>query len=458
MATRPTRRLAPAPRGRTLEDAEGVRRLVGVVNAGVTTRPRVLFVTARARPELGGIESHVAEIAGRAVERGYDVEVLTTDRSGRLPRREQVAGYTVRRFRALPASRDWYASPGLFWAVLTSRADLVHVQGVHTLVPPTALLAALLRRRKTVLTFHTGGSSSALRRRSRGSEWRSARPAAAAHHAAGGRVALRGRPLHRGHGARRRHGDPQRWRAAATTPPFESGPGLVLSIGRARALQGAHHRAVAALPELLRTRPARPAGDPGLRPGRARAPVAGRPARGGGAGPAALAAARGPRGDGGRGVAGGRGRAAQRLRGPPGGRDGGADRRAPGRRARAPRASPSSPSSAGPGPAGVGHRRRDRGRDRGAAHRRCCRTPPSSRPGRRCMDGLDDLYREVLGRPVRRGATRSGAPRLRVRDDRRSSTWSAEPRPTPVPGRVGGDGGRTHLARLAGRPAEPPGG
>ncbi len=36
------------------------------MTAGVTATPRVQFVTARARPELGGIESHVAEVAGRA--------------------------------------------------------------------------------------------------------------------------------------------------------------------------------------------------------------------------------------------------------------------------------------------------------------------------------------------------------------------------------------------------------
>ena len=223
------------------------------MNAGVTTRPRVLFVTARARPELGGIESHVAEIAGRAVERGYDVEVLTTDRSGRLPRREQVAGYTVRRFRALPASRDWYASPGLFWAVLTSRADVVHVQGVHTLVPPAALLAALLRRRKTVLTFHTGGSSSALRRRSRGLQWRLLTPllrrttrlVGVSHFEADLFSEVTGRDdvmVIRNGGALPLHST------------VESDPDLMLSIGRLERYKG-HHRAVAALPELLRTRP-----------------------------------------------------------------------------------------------------------------------------------------------------------------------------------------------------------
>ncbi len=215
------------------------------MSAGSTTRPRVQFVTARARPELGGIESHVAEVAGRAVELGYDVEVLTTDRSRSLPRHEQVAGYTVRRFRAFPASRDWYASPGLFWAVLTSKADLVHVQGVHTLVPPTALLAALLRGRKTVLTFHTGGSSSALRRRSRGLQWRLMAPllrrttrlVGVSHFEADLFSEVTGRDdveVIRNGGALPLH---------STVDPD---PDLMLSIGRLERYKG-HHRAIAAL-------------------------------------------------------------------------------------------------------------------------------------------------------------------------------------------------------------------
>ena len=130
------------------------------------------MIAARCQPEIGGIESHVAEVAGRIVARGYDLEVLTTDRSGTLPRTERVDGYFVRRFRAYPAGRDWYFSPGLFQAALRSRYDLVHVQGIHTLVPPLAMIAAILRRTPFVLTFHTGGNSSAFRERARGTQFR----------------------------------------------------------------------------------------------------------------------------------------------------------------------------------------------------------------------------------------------------------------------------------------------
>ena len=144
------------------------------VGASGTIAPvtRVGMIATRSQPEIGGIESHVAEVAGRIAARGYDLEVLTTDRSGTLPKRERVDGYTVRRFRAFPAGRDWYFSPGLFWAALRTKYDLVHVQGIHTLVPPLAMLAAILRRTPFLLTFHTGGNSSAFREQARRTQFR----------------------------------------------------------------------------------------------------------------------------------------------------------------------------------------------------------------------------------------------------------------------------------------------
>lgn len=211
------------------------------------------MVAARARPEIGGIESHVAEVAERLAVDGFDIEVLTTDRSGNLPRVEDVDGYVVRRYRAFPRSRDWYLSPGLGLALLRRRYDLVHVQGVHTLVPPLAVFAALLRRTPCVLTFHTGGSSSGFRERSRGLQWRLLAP-----------LLRRVRVLI---GVSRFEadrfdavlGEPGRVRlvrnGGALPTSLDAVPidrSLVVSSGRLERYKG-HHRAVTALPELLRT-------------------------------------------------------------------------------------------------------------------------------------------------------------------------------------------------------------
>ena len=177
------------------------------------------MIATRSQPEIGGIESHVAEVAGRIAARGYDLELLTTDRSGRLPKRERIDGYTVRRFRAFPAGRDWYFSPGLFLAALRTRYDVVHVQGIHTLVPPLAMLAAILRRTPFLLTFHTGGNSSAFREKARRTQFRILSPLLRRAPHARRRLGLRGTPVRGDHAAARGrdHRDPQR-RLAAPGP------------------------------------------------------------------------------------------------------------------------------------------------------------------------------------------------------------------------------------------------
>lgn len=216
---------------------------------------RVTMVTPRCQPEIGGIESHVAEVASRLGERGWDVEVLTTDRGGDLPKVERADGHLIRRYRAYPASKDWYFSPGLMWALLRRRRDLVHVQGVHTLVPVVAMVACLLRRTPYLLTFHTGGSSSSFRHNARGLQFRLLAP-----------LLRRARLLIGVSAFERDRFDEVLGRAGAVrlvrnggtlptpTSPVTPDPDLVVSIGRLERYKG-HHRAIEALPHLLEKRP-----------------------------------------------------------------------------------------------------------------------------------------------------------------------------------------------------------
>lgn len=140
-------------------------------------RPRILQTTHRFLPETGGTETHVAEVSSRLAALGdLDVTVLATDRSGRLPRHEQVDGYDVLRRRAWPRERDYYFSPGLAGVVARGGWDLVHVQGVHTLAAPAVMAAAIASRTPFVLTFHSGGSVSTTREATRTAHWRALAP------------------------------------------------------------------------------------------------------------------------------------------------------------------------------------------------------------------------------------------------------------------------------------------
>lgn len=222
----------------------------------ITDHPglRLGMVTTRARPDIGGIEAHVGEVARRLAERGHRIEVLTTDRTRRLPRRETVDGYSIRRFRAYPRSRDWYFSPGLVLAVLRGRYDLVHVQGIHTLVPPLAMIASILRRAPFVLTFHTGGSSSGLRRRARSTQWRILAPLLARAQVLIGVSRFEADSFNRVLGADGVRTIRNGGSLPALAEPPQVDPALIVTAGRLEHYKG-HHRAIEMLPELLRTHP-----------------------------------------------------------------------------------------------------------------------------------------------------------------------------------------------------------
>jgi glycosyltransferase involved in cell wall biosynthesis len=148
----------------------------GGVGSGSPIPPRairVLIVAARFLPDLGGTETHIHEVTRRMAKRtDFDLTVLTTDRSGVHPAREESDGFTILRRRSYPQRRDYYFSPGIYREVLSGNYDLVHCQGIHTAVPVLAMMAAKRKQIPYVVTLHTGGHSSSLRSRFRSIQWR----------------------------------------------------------------------------------------------------------------------------------------------------------------------------------------------------------------------------------------------------------------------------------------------
>jgi glycosyltransferase involved in cell wall biosynthesis len=134
---------------------------------------------------------------------------------------------------------------------------VVHVQGIHTLVAPMAMLGAMIGRTPFIVTFHTGGHRSALRRRLRGAQWFLLGPLLRRAAALVG-VSEFERSLIAGAAGI----DPARIRVirnggglpSAPAAAAIENPDLVLSVGRLERYKG-HHRAVAAMPDLLRLRP-----------------------------------------------------------------------------------------------------------------------------------------------------------------------------------------------------------
>jgi glycosyltransferase involved in cell wall biosynthesis len=134
------------------------------------------MVTPRYLPLMGGIETHVYEVGRRLARSGIDLTVLTTDRTGRLPREENSEGMRIRRVPAFPAQMDYYVAPDIYHEIVDGGWDIVHCQGIHTMVPPLAMMAALRANIPFLVTFHTGGHSSEWRNAVRGIQWQMLRP------------------------------------------------------------------------------------------------------------------------------------------------------------------------------------------------------------------------------------------------------------------------------------------
>ncbi|PBC06787.1 glycosyltransferase family 4 protein [Mesorhizobium sp. WSM3859] len=217
---------------------------------------RILMVSARCYPFMGGIETHIQEVGPRLVAGGHTVDVLTTDPSGELPVEEEVRGMRVQRVPAWPRELDLYVAPGIFPAIRRGVWDLIHFQGYNTFVAPIGLLAAIRGDLPFVLTFHSGGHSSRLRNAVRRTQHALLRPLVA-------RAArLIGVSDFEADFFSARMGVPRERFVVipngaampAASPGINLDPHLIVSVGRLERYKG-HHRAIAALPELLRRAP-----------------------------------------------------------------------------------------------------------------------------------------------------------------------------------------------------------
>ncbi len=220
---------------------------------------RVLQVTPRFHPHIGGIETHVYEVGRRMAARGIDVTVLTTDPKHEFPEDEIIEGIRVRRVSAWPADRDYYLAPAI-WRVMMSRQwDVVHCQGTHTFVAPLGMFSAQRAGAPYVVTFHTGGDTTPVRKAIRGAQWQALRPLFSRAERLIGpsnwevdyfRKALR-LPRERfsviPNGAQRL---PTMTPAQLTRRPDP----LIVSVGRLVRYKG-HHRVIAAMPYILKVIP-----------------------------------------------------------------------------------------------------------------------------------------------------------------------------------------------------------
>lgn len=113
---------------------------------------KIAQICPRYSPDIGGVETHVKEISERLVKAGHDVEVITTDPTGKLSMRETISGVKVIRFRSFAPGNAYYFAPQIYIYLKKHDYDVIHAHNYHAF---PAFFASLGRHSGTfVFTPH----------------------------------------------------------------------------------------------------------------------------------------------------------------------------------------------------------------------------------------------------------------------------------------------------------------
>lgn len=124
---------------------------------------KIALVSPKYIPSIGGVEFHVMKLAGcLAGTYDVDVEILTTDPTGKLPKHETIDEINITRFKSWAPGGNYHFSRELreYLRKNSNRYDIVHAHSYHDL---PALYAAQAKSNNARLVFtphyHGGGHS-----------------------------------------------------------------------------------------------------------------------------------------------------------------------------------------------------------------------------------------------------------------------------------------------------------
>jgi glycosyltransferase involved in cell wall biosynthesis len=92
---------------------------------------KIAQICPRYSPDIGGVETHVKEISERLVKAGHDVEVITTDPTGKLSKREMINGVKVIRFRSFAPGNAYFIAPQIYTYLKKHDYDVIHAHSYH---------------------------------------------------------------------------------------------------------------------------------------------------------------------------------------------------------------------------------------------------------------------------------------------------------------------------------------
>lgn len=112
---------------------------------------RILQITPRYYPSIGGVEELVKRISEILVVNKFSVTVCTVDLNPKLPRVQEINGVLVKRFKPVVGDPLYFPELSFFNLIRQENAEIIHVHNLHTFLPFTV---ALLKRKRQKLVLH----------------------------------------------------------------------------------------------------------------------------------------------------------------------------------------------------------------------------------------------------------------------------------------------------------------
>ncbi len=118
---------------------------------------KIGYVTPYYFPNVGGVETHVEQLATRMAGRQNEVEILTQRTDPDSPETEQRDNLTIRRFNVLIPSKHYAMSASLFSYLMrhNNEYDIIHTHAYHCL---PSLYGALTGAPRLIFTPHYHGT------------------------------------------------------------------------------------------------------------------------------------------------------------------------------------------------------------------------------------------------------------------------------------------------------------
>ncbi len=101
----------------------------------------ITYVSPRYPPYVGGVETHVSQLAKRAPRLFKEVRVITTDPSGSLPHVETtIDGVQIYRMKTFAPEENYHFPPvsDLFKQLRQSHSQILHIHSIHDVIGPVA--------------------------------------------------------------------------------------------------------------------------------------------------------------------------------------------------------------------------------------------------------------------------------------------------------------------------------